>query len=776
MQYMGGKTRQGKYIEEQLLKYKGSCVQYVEPFMGGGSMFARMAPHFPGAALGADVHPDLMMMMWEALQDGWEPPTEVAREDWYRIKGEGPSALRGFVGFGCSFGGRWFEGYASNGRGDDFCKAARTGVLRKSAAMREARFLTAPYTALDPGEGTLVYCDPPYADSKPYSGTEKFDTDAFWATVRRWADNGATTLVSEYTAPEWAEEVWSRDATVTLKSDDNGAKAVERLFLVRPQVSDPTPTVEDDRDDDPAAQELSAILPLEGDDVSDKGPWFGAMYDGRCSVNECAIFEGDRICADGQGGYECEDCGGFEVEKMISTQPAGVDPEVSDWQQASLGVDGDNTPVAAMYSEPTEEAVTDALPGTDWQQQASEAARRHVAQDAMAFLDEANHGLRPEYRVTADEFLDPAATEDVKPVIGVSGQPKRVRRDHMDRYAVVLPGETELETFKTSGKPVGRTRVTTFVKQASSTIKLGEWKARNVVIGASRRRDLLLKAQGLTHEDDRDRLNAIARELEEAAGAKVGSDLGTYLHDFTEYMDAGLKTWMAAPQEFRKSLKGYAQALQDAGLEPIPSLIERTTIIQEFGWVCGTFDRVFYHRPSGQYVIGDLKTAKTMDYGKNEIEAQLWAYAHGVNQNGIYDWNTDCWMRGYPGGPMGGRRELPRVSEAVGVVIHMPVQGKLEGTVQLLWADLEAGARHAQLCQDVRSQPKGKMQPWGDGPAPLTPPSWEERFRGVESNAQASGLWLEAKAEGIQGQRLEALIDLARQSIRLHSLGMDVRG
>lgn len=495
-------------------------------------------------------------------------------------------------------------------------------------------------------------------------------------------------------------------------------------------VSDPTPTVEET---------------TQGDDVSDKGPWFGAMYDGRCSVNECAIFEGDRIRADGQGGYECEDCG-----------------------------DLDDTPVAALYSEPTEEAVTDALPGTDWQQQAREAARRHVAQDAMAFLDSSVPGGGA-LVVTADEFLDPAATEDVKPVIGVSGQPKRVLRDHMDRYAVILPGETELETFKSSGKPVGRTRVTTLVKHASSTIKLGEWKARNVVIGAARRRDLLLKAQGLTHENDRDRLNAIARELEEAAGAKVGSDLGTYLHDFTDYMDAGLKTWRDAPEEFQKSLALYAQTLATAGLEPIRSLIERTTIIREFGWVCGTFDRIFYHRPSGQYVIGDLKTAQTMIYGKNEIEAQLWCYAHGVNQNGIYDWNTRTWSP--PEWPHA--LDLPSevvVSESVGVVIHMPVQGKLEGTVQLLWADLEAGARHAQLCQDVRSQAKGKMQPWGDGPAPLTPPSWEERFRGVESNAQASGLWLEAKAEGIQGQRLEALIDLARQSIRLHSPGMDVRG
>lgn len=454
--------------------------------------------------------------------------------------------------------------------------------------------------------------------------------------------------------------------------------------------------------------------------------------------------------------------------------------------------------MAALYSEPTEGAVTDALPNADWQAQAQAAARRHVQREAGIIAATAERADAAQAKLTADEFLfeDPTATEDVKPVVSVSGQPKKVRRDHQDRYAVVLPGATELERYKSSGKPVGRTRVTTFVKAASSTIKLGEWKARNVVIGAARRRDLLLKAQGLTHENDRDRLDAIVRELEETAGSKVGSDLGTYLHDFTEYMDAGLKTWRDAPEEFRRSLKQYKLALHAAGLEPITSLIERTTIIQEYGWVCGTFDRIFYHRPSGQYIIGDLKTAKTMDYGKNEIEAQLWSYAHGVNQNGIYDWNTDTW--GPADAPWSDHAVVRniKVSETVGVVIHMPVQGPLEGTVVLLWADLENGREHAELCHRNRSQPKGKMRPWGDGPSPLAPVqetasdswrdwevrhsitpvpvmepwSWEDRFTSVTTSEEASGLWRAAKAEGVSGLELQRLVGLAQQ--RLRELGV----
>jgi hypothetical protein len=492
----------------------------------------------------------------------------------------------------------------------------------------------------------------------------------------------------------------------------------------------------------------------QGDDVAEKGPWFGAMYEGRCSVSECRIYEGDRIRADGEGGYECEDCGMAEV--IMQCAPDEV-----------------LTP-GAMYSEPTEEAVTDAMPFNLAAQEYNDTLPTPdqfldpapVSRGYANLTNTAQYAAQ--YGMTADQFLDPADTAAVEPVMGVNGQPKKVRRDHMKRYAVVLPGETELERYATSGKPKGRTRATTFNKAATDKKNINDWGKRNVVIGASRRRDLLLKAQGLTHEQDRDRLNAIVVELEEAAGSKVGSDLGTFLHEFTEYMDAGLKTWEDAPAEFRVSLRRYKNALISAGLEPITSLIERTTIIREFGWVCGTFDRIFYHRPSGQYVIGDLKTGKTMDYGKNEIEAQLWIYAHGVNQNGIYDWNTDTWHAVWDGvGVPNDKPPFTRVSESVGVVIHMPVQGPREGTVELLRADLEAGKAHAELCHQNRSQPKGKMRAWGDGPAPVAPPSWEDRFGAVTSGEEASALWVQAKADAtVDAMRLQDLILSAQQRLR----------
>lgn len=746
MRYMGGKTRQGKHIEEQLLKYRGDCVKYVEPFMGGGAIFARMAPHFPGAAYGSDIHSDLMMM-WGALQNGWQPPSEVSRDDWYRIKDEAPSALRGFVGFGCSFGGRWFEGYAAS-RGDDYCGQSRRSVLKQVAAMHGAHLRQASYTSLAPGSGTLVYCDPPYASTKPYSGTDKFDTDLFWTTMRAWANEGATVLVSEYIAPDWAEEVWRRDAVVSLNSDTNTNVAVERLFLVHPaRVSDPAPTV-DTMDDDREETDTPGRSPLLDDT---KGPWFGAMYEGRCDGCQDRIYEGDRIRADGQGGYECEDCGEETLRAPVTMTRAQA--------LATLAAEGPTADMASLAFEREQDAALEVLRGNPYAA-IPDPPVREVTELALP---------------TADEFMFEDPTEPT-PKLNVSGQPE-ARRDHAKRYIVVDP---ELGDFRRTKckekKPKGITRATTFNKHAQNTIALNGWSKRNVVMGASLRPDILRRAHGLHHDtskEQREALDRIVDELEKAAGAKVAADEGTFLHEFCDQVDAGLKTWRDAPPMYQQDIKRYVEALAAEGLEPVPGLIERTTFIREFGGVAGTFDRIFYHRPSGQYIIGDLKTGKTMKYAMDETECQEWTYAHGVNTTGIYDWNTDTWAP-----TRGSFQDFPiKVSETVGVIIHMPVQGPEAGSVYLDYANLERGRAYAELNQAVRSYPKSKVQPFSAAPLTRAEPTpelnnptpddvWRALFRTVGTKEEATEMWLRAKEDGIQGVFLNELIELAQQTLR----------
>lgn len=477
----------------------------------------------------------------------------------------------------------------------------------------------------------------------------------------------------------------------------------------------------------------------------------------------------------------------------------------------------------------------------DWQALASAAAQRHV--DAMAEAGETVIGpvsrgvanLRntsqyvEQYGVSADAigpvsdvfadptpagpartvaaadgFDDPTPARPPEPEFNVSGQPKaryEWRGQVNMGYTVVWPGETDLRRYASSGNPKGITRATTFNKAASDSKAINDWGKRNVVIGASLRPDVLRRAHGLTHENDRAALAGIVAELETAAGAKVSAEEGTYLHSFTEQLDAGLLTVADAPAAYRDDLQRYVDALKTAGLEPVPGLIERTTMVTEYGGVVGTFDRIFYHRASGTYVVGDLKTGKTMKYAMNETETQLWLYAHGVNQNGIYDWNTDTWRPvAHDAGVPNTMPPLIHVREDVAVIIHMPVQGEERGTVKLVHADLEAGRRHADLCHAIRSRPKSKVRAWVP-PEPVHAPTsmhrvvgtapvkarrispevlvraaglpesdrpWEGLARGVRTQQGAAALWSQAQAAGLSDAELDELADIAREAIRTH--------
>lgn len=237
MQYLGGKYRIARHIERLVLAVKGDRETYIEPFLGGAATFSRIAPHFD-LAFGYDIVPDLVMM-WQAAINGWMPPTELDEETWRSLKTSEPSALRGFAGFGCSFGGRWFEGYARRspaaGRPTDETSTApgsSRSVVRQAARMQRATVRVLDYRDLHVPPGAVIYADPPYVGTKGYSGTPKFSTEQFWRFARSWVQSGAVVLVSERSAPEDFKSVWSASMGAYLKVDEQKAAArTEHVFM-----------------------------------------------------------------------------------------------------------------------------------------------------------------------------------------------------------------------------------------------------------------------------------------------------------------------------------------------------------------------------------------------------------------------------------------------------------------------------------------------------------------------------------------------------------------
>jgi DNA adenine methylase len=209
VQYMGGKARIAKDLARVMLELTPQRGTYLEPFLGGCHVLPLMAPHFD-LSIASDVMPDVAMLWRDALA-GWTPPTEVTREMYAELRHAEPSALRGFVGFGCSFGGKWFGGYASdNGRqlsyANGYAPVAAKAVLRQITSLDPARTVIRQRDYRDhaPAVGTVVYCDPPYANTTSYAGAPAWDADVFWSTMATWVAAGAIVFVSEYSAPaDW---------------------------------------------------------------------------------------------------------------------------------------------------------------------------------------------------------------------------------------------------------------------------------------------------------------------------------------------------------------------------------------------------------------------------------------------------------------------------------------------------------------------------------------------------------------------------------------------
>lgn len=233
MQYLGGKSRIAKPIAQTILSLSGDRDTYHEPFLGGASVAAIVAPEFDHVFL-SDVVPDVVLL-WEAALAGREFPETLPREEWEALREDPePSALRAFAGFGVSFGGKWFAGYARPNAGKDYAAIAGRAIAKKAVGMRGATLSILDYRQVQAGEGEVVYCDPPYAETTEYGAAGGFDSGEFWAWAEAQANRGALVFVSEYAAPAGWRSVWAREAPTTLAGGRNGRisdRPIERLFV-----------------------------------------------------------------------------------------------------------------------------------------------------------------------------------------------------------------------------------------------------------------------------------------------------------------------------------------------------------------------------------------------------------------------------------------------------------------------------------------------------------------------------------------------------------------
>lgn len=231
MKYMGSKARHVKEILPIILKNRKPDQVYVEPFAGGMNVIHLVG----GPRIAADVH-EYLIALFSAVANGWIPPENVSEETYKQIKRNPesfPKHLAGFVGFGCSYSGKWWGGFArgntNNGEPRNYAAESSRNIVRQSRGLVGVKFLNASYLQLEIPPQSLIYCDPPYAGTTKYR--DAFGHADFWKWCDAQYQSGHMIFVSEYNAPNHWRCVWEKKVNNTLVKNTGSKQGIERLFV-----------------------------------------------------------------------------------------------------------------------------------------------------------------------------------------------------------------------------------------------------------------------------------------------------------------------------------------------------------------------------------------------------------------------------------------------------------------------------------------------------------------------------------------------------------------
>jgi len=232
MKYMGSKNRIAKEILPIILKGRKENQYYVEPFAGGFNMIDKV----DGLRIASDTN-EYLIALFKELQNGWIPPSEITESEYNEVrtnKEKYPLYYVGFVGFCCSYSGKWFGGYArgndNNGNPRNYTDESKRNLLKQKKGIKGICIFNESYDKLQIPKNSIIYLDPPYEGTTGYK--DKFDSPKFWDWCRKMKSEGHTVFVSEYDAPEDFAEVWSKKVNNSLTKNTGSKQGVEKLFTL----------------------------------------------------------------------------------------------------------------------------------------------------------------------------------------------------------------------------------------------------------------------------------------------------------------------------------------------------------------------------------------------------------------------------------------------------------------------------------------------------------------------------------------------------------------
>jgi DNA adenine methylase len=242
MKYMVSKARLAGNIVPILNSFKKERHTYKEPFVGGANIADKVDFKIKDCS---DKNPYLIALLDHVAKGGLLPKT-ITKGEYYEVRDDKdayPLWYVGLVGFCASFGGRFFEGYPRGSNDDgsarDYTNEAIRNLEKQRPRLKGINFNCTDYAKLDyRGEKCVIYCDPPYRNTKPYMVNllGVFDSDKFW----QWVDAQSIynpVIVSEYEAPPQYISIFEANMKSSLRK--NGVKeSREHVFVHKKWVSE----------------------------------------------------------------------------------------------------------------------------------------------------------------------------------------------------------------------------------------------------------------------------------------------------------------------------------------------------------------------------------------------------------------------------------------------------------------------------------------------------------------------------------------------------------
>ena len=218
--YHGGKQRIGKELANVIfnnIKADYEIQGYCEPFCGMLGVYRHIPKLFKEQNLSykAGDKQESIIKMWQEIQNGWVPPTSCTEEKYNELKKEeGSSAEQGYIGHQYSYGGQYFKAFVGKYKGRTIKPNVSEKVYRIGKELEMVDFTYGSYTQFKNLKNYIIYCDPPYANTRCYYNKDysksKFDNTSFWNWCREMSKDNIV-FVSEYNAPEDFECIYENE-------------------------------------------------------------------------------------------------------------------------------------------------------------------------------------------------------------------------------------------------------------------------------------------------------------------------------------------------------------------------------------------------------------------------------------------------------------------------------------------------------------------------------------------------------------------------------------